>query len=59
MNLKHSSFRHSSGKLHHLDPLFLDLHSLHENIIDYHIPTFDEVVLSDHAPVILDLEIAQ
>ena len=55
---KHSSFRHSSGKLHHLDHFF-GSSFFYENIIDYHIPTFDEVVLSDHAPVILDLEIAQ
>ena len=53
---KHSTFRHSSGKLHHLDHFF-GSSFFYENINDYHVQTFNEIVLSDHVPIILDLKV--
>lgn len=52
----YSTFRHSRGKLHILDHIFADS-NINNSILNIDIDDFRNVIKSDHAPILLELDI--
>ena len=50
----HATFRHSSGKTHHLDHIFLSA-DFKQHMSKMMIPPISEVVRSDHAPIFVEI----
>ena len=55
---KHSTFRTPTKKYHHLDHFF-GSKEFSEGMLNYEIPNVDEATLSDHSPIILDVDLSR
>jgi exonuclease III len=55
-NSLHSTFRTPTKKYHHLDHYF-GTKEFSEGMLNYEIPNVDEATLSDHSPIILDVDL--
>lgn len=52
----HFTFRSNRNRFHHIDHIF-GSEFFHKNMNDYHTDSFTNVVLSDHAPILLEINI--
>jgi len=55
---QHSTFKSTRNTYHHLDQVF-GCQFFQKKLSAFHIPCFDEVVLSDHAPIFMEFDFFQ
>jgi endonuclease/exonuclease/phosphatase family metal-dependent hydrolase len=55
LETKHSTFKTTRNNFHHIDHMFGSRFFL-ECMTAFQVDDFDQVVLSDHAPLLLELE---